>query len=138
MRRAMARMPRVIGRPRAGEADAYYFRYIDRVSGDDPLAVLEPQLEETVAFLSPISEERSLHRYDADKWTMRQVVNHVNDCERSSSSEPSGSREASTARCRASISTPPRTPRGPTRSPGRATSRSSGASGWRRSLSSGT
>lgn len=82
MRRAMARMPRVIGRPRAGEADAYYFRYIDRVSGDDPLAVLEPQLEETVAFLSPISEERSLHRYGADKWTMRQVVNHVNDCER--------------------------------------------------------
>lgn len=44
--------------------------------------MLEPQLEETVAFLSPISEERSLHRYGADKWTMRQVVNHVNDCER--------------------------------------------------------
>ena len=82
MRRAMARMPRVIGRPRAGEAEAYYFRYIDRVPGDDPLAVLEPQLEETVAFLSPISEERSLHRYGAEKWTMRQVVNHVNDCER--------------------------------------------------------
>lgn len=72
----------MIGRPRAGEADAYYFRYIDQVPGEDPLAVLEPQLDETVAFLSQIPEEKSLFRYGPDKWTMRQVVNHVNDCER--------------------------------------------------------
>lgn len=72
----------MIGRPRPDEADAYYFRYIDRVPGEDVLAVLEPQLDETVALLSPISEEKSLYRYGPDKWSMRQVVNHVNDCER--------------------------------------------------------
>jgi uncharacterized damage-inducible protein DinB len=72
----------MIGRPEPNEADAYYFRYIDRVPGDDVLAVLDPQLQETTGFLSTISEEKSLHRYGPDKWTMRQVLNHVNDCER--------------------------------------------------------
>lgn len=72
----------MIGRPEPSEAAPYYFRYIDRVEGDDVVAVLQSQLEETPRFLSGISEERSLHRYGPDKWTIRQVLNHVNDCER--------------------------------------------------------
>jgi len=72
----------MIGRPERTEAEPYYFRYIDQVPGDDVLAILASQLEETPAFLSGVSEEKSLHRYGPDKWTMRQVLNHVNDCER--------------------------------------------------------
>jgi hypothetical protein len=72
----------MIGRPERTEAEPYYFRYIDQVPGEDVLAVLNSQLEETPAFLSGVSEEKSLHRYGPDKWTMRQVLNHVNDCER--------------------------------------------------------
>jgi hypothetical protein len=72
----------MIGRPERTEAEPYYFRYIDQVPGDDVLGVLASQLEETPAFLSGVSEEKSLHRYGPDKWTMRQVLNHVNDCER--------------------------------------------------------
>ena len=72
----------MIGRPERTEAEPYYFRYIDQVPGDDVLGVLASQLEETPAFLSGVSEEESLHRYGPDKWTMRQVLNHVNDCER--------------------------------------------------------
>ena len=70
------------GRPEPNEADAYYFRYIDRVPGNDALAALDPQLEETTAFLTAIPEEKSLHRYGPEKWSMRQVLSHVNDCER--------------------------------------------------------
>jgi DinB superfamily len=70
------------GRPQPDEAVPYYFRYIDRIPGDDVMETLEPQLESTLSFLSTISEERSLHRYGPEKWSMRQVVNHVNDCER--------------------------------------------------------
>jgi uncharacterized damage-inducible protein DinB len=70
------------GRPQPDEAVPYYFRYIDRIPGDDVMATLEPQLEGTLSFLSTISEEKSLHRYGPEKWSMRQVVNHVNDCER--------------------------------------------------------
>ena len=67
------------GRPEPGEATAYYFTYIDRVPGDDVVGVLAAQLDEAPAFLSGISEERSLHRYAPDKWSLREVLGHLND-----------------------------------------------------------
>ncbi len=73
---------RVVGRPERSEAAPYYFTYIDQVEGDDVLRVLERQLEELPAFFATISEEKSLHRYAADKWSIRQVLNHLNDTER--------------------------------------------------------
>jgi len=69
-------------RPQPNEAASYYSRYIDRVTSDDIVAVLATQLDETVAFLSAISEEQSLHRYAPDKWSMRELLGHVNDTER--------------------------------------------------------
>jgi uncharacterized damage-inducible protein DinB len=72
----------VIGRPQEGEAAAYYFGYINQVAGEDIPSVIEAQQKEIPAFLSTISEEKSLHRYAADKWSIRQVVGHINDCER--------------------------------------------------------
>jgi len=39
------------------------------------------QLDETLPFLRGISEEKSLHRYAPDKWSIRQVLSHVNDSE---------------------------------------------------------
>jgi hypothetical protein len=70
------------GRPAATETAPYYFTYIDRIESGDIIAVLEKQSEETLAFLTRIGEDKSLHRYAADKWSMREVVNHVNDSER--------------------------------------------------------
>lgn len=72
----------MMGRPGPDEAAPYYFRYIDQIPGDDIVALLGNQLDETLRFLSEISEEKSLHRYADDKWTVRQVLNHANDCER--------------------------------------------------------
>ena len=69
-------------RPTSSEAASYYFNYIDRVEGDDVLSVLDSQLDETVKFLSTVSEEKSLHRYAPDKWSLRELLNHVNDTER--------------------------------------------------------
>lgn len=69
-------------RPEANEAASYYSLYIDRITSGDIVAVLETQLPETVNFLQPISEEQSLYRYTPDKWSMRQLLNHVNDTER--------------------------------------------------------
>ena len=71
------------GRPESSEAAAYYFTYIDKVQGDDPLAAIEIQLEEYLPLLAAISEEKSLHRYGPGKWSIRQVLNHVSDTERS-------------------------------------------------------
>jgi len=72
----------MVGPPERDEAAPYYFTYIDRISSDDIVGLLETQLEETDAFLSGISEEKSHHRYAPEKWTIRQVLNHVNDTER--------------------------------------------------------
>jgi hypothetical protein len=69
-------------RPQPNEAAAYYYGYINRVTEDDVVPVLQRQLDETVAFLSDISEEQSLHRYESGKWSMRELLNHVNDAER--------------------------------------------------------
>lgn len=72
----------MIGRPDSAEAAPYYFTYIDQVIGEDVGMALERQLEESLVVFSSISEERSLHRYAPDKWSFRQVLNHVTDTER--------------------------------------------------------
>ena len=70
------------GRPEANEAAPYYSRYIDRVASDDIVPALDAQSSEILSFLSGISEDKSLHRYEPDKWSIRQVLSHVNDTER--------------------------------------------------------
>jgi hypothetical protein len=68
--------------PDRTEAAEYYFTYINQVGEGDIRAILRAQLPETLSLLGGISEEKSLHRYAADKWTIRQVASHLNDCER--------------------------------------------------------
>jgi len=70
----------MIPHPQSTEAAPYYFTYINQVTGDDPLAALENQLDEPL--LATISEEKSLHRYAPGKWSIRQALNHVTDTER--------------------------------------------------------
>jgi hypothetical protein len=72
----------MIGRPQDSEAAPYYFGYINRVPGDDVLSIIERQLDQSLAFLSGISEEKSLHRYAPGKWSIRQLLNHITDTER--------------------------------------------------------
>jgi hypothetical protein len=69
-------------RPTRDEAGDYYFTYIDQVAGDDVLAFFARQDAELAALLGGISEERSLHRYAADKWSIRESWSHVVDAER--------------------------------------------------------
>jgi len=72
----------MIGRPEPSEAKAYYFTYIDRIESSDIIDVLKTQSEETLAPLGSISEDKSLYRYAPDKWSIREVLNHVSDSER--------------------------------------------------------
>ena len=69
-------------RPQSTEAASYYFPYIDLVTGDEIVPAIKAQLDETLAFLQGISEEQSLQTYAPGKWTIREVLNHVNDGER--------------------------------------------------------
>jgi hypothetical protein len=69
-------------RPDRSEASPYYFTYIDQVPDGDLLRQLAVQGEAFVDLLKRISEQKSLYRYAPDKWTIRDVVNHISDTER--------------------------------------------------------
>lgn len=71
-----------MSRPDRTEAAPYYFAYIDKVAGDDICSILEQQATDTLGVLRTIPEDRSRHRYAAGKWSIRDVVGHVNDTER--------------------------------------------------------
>src|SRR6185295_14940617 len=68
--------------PTTNEAAEYYWGYINLIQDDDIVSALKRQLEEMKSFLDGISEEQSLSRYAPDKWSIREVLNHVNDGER--------------------------------------------------------
>ncbi|MFZ0415005.1 MAG: DinB family protein [Candidatus Acidiferrales bacterium] len=72
----------MLGRPEPSEAAPYYFTYIDQVAGNDALSTIENQLDGALSFFSGISEEKSLHRYAPEKWSIRETLNHVTDAER--------------------------------------------------------
>jgi len=69
-------------RPQTTEAAPYYFKYIDLITSDEIVPAMESQMDETVQFLQGITEEQSRHAYEPGKWTIREVLNHVNDGER--------------------------------------------------------
>jgi hypothetical protein len=69
-------------RPQTNEAAPYYSKYIDLITSDEIVPAIESQFEEMIPFLQGISEEQSRHSYEPGKWTIREVLNHVNDGER--------------------------------------------------------
>ena len=68
--------------PGKDEAAAYYFTYIDRIHQDDVVGVMEQQIGDADRLFPTISEEKSLHRYAPEKWSIRQTLNHISDTER--------------------------------------------------------
>jgi hypothetical protein len=70
------------GRPQAGEFATYYGRYVDLTTEDDVVAALDAQSHETATLLGGISEQQAAHRYEPDKWSIKQIVGHMTDGER--------------------------------------------------------
>ena len=77
-------MPAVlrIDRPVEGEYAPYYGRYIEQVTHDDVLPLLETQNETTQQTLGRVDESRAMHRYAPGKWSVKEVVQHMCDVER--------------------------------------------------------
>jgi DinB superfamily len=69
-------------RPEKNEYNPFYETYVSLVPETEILPALERQIQETRALLGGISEEKSLYRYGADKWSIRQVIGHMIDGER--------------------------------------------------------
>jgi hypothetical protein len=71
-----------IAAPERDETSTYYHGYIDQAGEGDVRQTLQKQLGSVVALLQSISDEKSLHRYAPDKWSIREVLSHLNDSER--------------------------------------------------------
>jgi hypothetical protein len=69
-------------RPESNEYAAYYERYVSLVPEGEVVETLERQGAETLALLRSLPEERGAHRYEPGKWSVKQLVGHLNDGER--------------------------------------------------------
>jgi hypothetical protein len=74
-------------RPQPGEYAPYYDRYISLVHhngtpGNDILAALEDQRRQMLLLLCGRAEADGDLRYAPDKWSLREVLGHINDTER--------------------------------------------------------
>jgi hypothetical protein len=72
----------MIGKPRENEIPEYYRRYTGLVQSDDLLAALEASLANSLEAFGGMRREKEDFRYAPGKWTTKQVLSHINDCER--------------------------------------------------------
>ncbi|GJM21667.1 MAG: hypothetical protein DHS20C15_15820 [Planctomycetota bacterium] len=71
-----------VERPLADEYDAYFATYVERVPEGHILPVLEAQISERKPWLYTLDPSAGQHRYAPDKWSLNEVLGHVNDGER--------------------------------------------------------
>jgi hypothetical protein len=69
-------------RPLSGEYAPYYEKYLTLVGGNDILATLEDQRRQTLLLLSGRTESDGDLRYAPEKWSVKEVLGHMNDTER--------------------------------------------------------
>ncbi len=67
----------------SSDIPSFYKGYIDNVPGDENLIKnLVDILIETEQLILSLPEEKLLHRYSEGKWSIKDIINHLSDCER--------------------------------------------------------
>lgn len=69
-------------KPQPEEYAPYYHRYISLIAEDDILQALEKQIDDLREFAGHTTTEMEEHAYAEGKWTVREVMGHIIDCER--------------------------------------------------------
>jgi hypothetical protein len=69
-------------RPEKTEYAHYYETYVSLVDETDIVPTLQNQLTEMQNLLGEISEEKAAHAYAEGKWTIKELVGHLNDGEK--------------------------------------------------------
>lgn len=71
-----------ISKPLQSEFAAFYAGYVSQVEEGDIVATLKNAQEQTKKLLENISEEKGLYAYAPEKWTIKEVIEHIIDTER--------------------------------------------------------
>ena len=69
-------------RPDLTRVPDYYHNYINQAEGDDLTDVLKKQTRSFEQFLEEIPKSKRKYRYAEDKWTIKEVLQHIIDAER--------------------------------------------------------
>jgi uncharacterized damage-inducible protein DinB len=69
-------------RPDLSRVPSFYHNYISHVPQDDLLEAFNVQTPAFVKFIENIPEEKRDYRYAKEKWTIKEVLQHVVDAER--------------------------------------------------------
>ncbi len=71
-----------IGKPQPEEYANFFRGYIDMFGDQDIVEVLTSQHREYLELLKSIPDDKMTYAYAEDKWTIAEVLGHVNDVER--------------------------------------------------------
>ena len=69
-------------KPDRNEYAEWFDQYIQLVPEGNIVELMDSQLKEAAAFFNDISDEKSLFRYADNKWSIKEVLGHINDAER--------------------------------------------------------
>lgn len=69
-------------KPAANEYAPYYEKYIGLVPDGGIVDNLRQSMAATLALFSGLTEEKALHRYAPEKWSIKEVLGHILDGER--------------------------------------------------------
>jgi len=69
-------------RPDSSEYAPYYETYVGLVPEGDVVQLLTRQFEDSSILLSPLTDEQAAFRYAPEKWSIKELVGHLNDTER--------------------------------------------------------
>lgn len=72
----------MLQRPHNSEYPQYFANYIAQVPDGDLLSLLKSQQDEFVEEIKNVTNDQMIHSYAEGKWTLRQVLIHINDVER--------------------------------------------------------
>jgi hypothetical protein len=72
----------VTSRPEPSEYAPFYETYVSLITGNDIAPILEAQRLQMIQLFAARSERDGNFRYSPGKWTVKEVLGHVNDAER--------------------------------------------------------
>lgn len=75
-------MSRIITYPDPSEHNDFYSGYVQKAQADDLIEGLTASYVYIMGMLQGLSEEQLLHRYAADKWSIKELMVHMMDTER--------------------------------------------------------
>ncbi len=71
-----------MSRPEKNEYAGYYEKYVLLVTENDVDSAMQNQLAELASIFASIPEEKGAFAYAPDKWSIKELVGHLIDCER--------------------------------------------------------